>query len=489
MMRTFARTTAGVFTAVALGAAMLPLRSHLSIATSALVLVIPVVVGVVAGGFMAGLMSVVAGFFVYDVAFIPPYWTLTVGNAQHWVALVVYVFVMLLIARVVASLDEARSASQARATNARHLFDLSELLVNDLAIPELAQLIVNEILDTFKLGGASLLLSIEGHLEIVASSGTPLSGAELDQLLPNSRIPVALSTRTSSQPIQTIALVAADRPVGLLVIRGLPDEPGARELLRTLANHLASALERAQLRERALRVELLEEIDHLRRSLLGAVSHDLRTPLATIKFASSTLLDPKAFLSKEDTNEMYSLIELQADRLTRLVNNLLDMTRIQAGVLEVRREPWSIVDLADGVITELRPSLQDQAVKFDFASDLSLVDIDHLLIEQVLSNLVDNAHRHSPPGGSITISAKPWKDHQIAVSVTDQGPGIPLSERTGVFETFVRYDTGGRAELGLAIAKSFVEAHGGNIWIEEPRAGGARFIFTVPEANNDGDEG
>lgn len=487
MMRKFARATIGVLTAIALGAAMLPLRSHLSIATSALVLVIPVVVGVVVGGFTAGLLSVVAGFFIYDVAYIPPYWTLTVGNAQHWVALVVYVVVMVMIARVVASLEEARAGSQARATNARHLFELSELLLSDLATPELSQVIVNEILRTFNLRGASLLLSIEGHLEIVASSGTPLTGVELDHLLPNSRTPVALSTRTSSQPIQTLALVAANRPVGLLILQGLPDEPVARELLGTLANHLAIALERAQLRERALRVELLEEVDHLRRALLGAVSHDLRTPLATIKFASSALLDTSATLSVEDTHEMYSLINLQADRLTRLVNNLLDMTRIQAGVLEVRREPWSIVDLASQVVTELRPSLEDRTVEFDFASDIPLVEIDHLLIEQVLTNVVDNAHRHSPPGDSITISAKPWRDHQIAVSVTDHGPGVPLMERTGVFETFVRYDTGGRAGLGLAIAKSFVEAHGGSIWIEEPPAGGARFIFTVPEARNSED--
>jgi two-component system sensor histidine kinase KdpD len=485
MRRQFVGAAVGVLVALGLGAAMLPLRSHLSIATSALVLVIPVVAGVVTGGFVAGLVSVAAGFLVYDLAFIPPYGTLTVGNGQYWVALGVYAVVMVLVARVVANLDEARSASQARETTAHHLFEMSELLLGDKAVPELGRAIVDEMCAAFKLSGASLLLSVDGRLEVVASSGAPIADAELSELHPIAPAPVALSTPTSTEPVQTLALAAAGRPVGLLVLRGLPDERSSRELVPTLTNHLAIALERAQLRERVHRVELLEEIDRLRRALLGAVSHDLRTPLATIKFASSTLLDPAASLPEEDVHEMHQLIDMQADRLTRLVSNLLDMTRIEAGVLEVRRAPWSVIDLADEIVTDLRPSFEDRTVVLDIPTSLPLVDIDHLLIEQVLSNLLDNANRHSPPGDAIVVAAKRWGTDHVTVSVTDHGSGVPEAERTAVFETFIRFDTGGRAGLGLAIAKAFIEAHGEKIWVEDPPEGGARFIFTLPFASSD----
>jgi two-component system sensor histidine kinase KdpD len=176
---------------------------------------------------------------------------------------------------------------------------------------------------------------------------------------------------------------------------------------------------------------------------------------------------------------------MQADRLTRLVSNLLDMTRIQAGVLEVRRAPWSVIDLADEVVTDLRPSFEDRTVVLDIPTSLPLVDIDHLLIEQVLSNLLDNAHHHSPPGGPIVVAAKRWGADHVTVSVTDRGSGVLEAERTSVFETFVRFDTGGRAGLGLAIAKAFIEAHGEKIWVEDPPEGGARFIFTLPFASSD----
>jgi two-component system sensor histidine kinase KdpD len=303
-------------------------------------------------------ISVAAGFLVYDLAFVPPYWTLAVGQAQHWAALVAYILIMTLVAEVVVRLEAARAAAQIREGNARHLFEMSEVLLGDKSIPELAEAIVHEMCRTFRLEGAALLVPVEGRLEVVAAAGMQLADAEMTSLHPAERPPVALSTRTSTDPIQTLALSAAGRPIGLMLLHGLPDDPVGREQLPTVANHLALALERAELRERVHRVELLEEIDRLRDAMLGAVSHDLRTPLATIKIASSTLLDPSASLDLEDVNELHLLIDVQSDRLTRLVNNLLDMTRIRTGVLEVRRVPTSLLDLATTVTTDIAPMLE-----------------------------------------------------------------------------------------------------------------------------------
>ncbi len=488
MNRRLTGSLVGVLASAGLGAAMLPLRSHLNIATTALVLVVPVVAGVVTGGFMAGLVSVAAGFLVYDLVFVPPYYTLRVGVAQNWVALGVYTIVMVLVARVVAGLGEARAASNARAANARHLFELSELLLADKPVADLRQSIVQEVRESFGLSGVALLLSVDGRLEVVASSGTSIGEAELAQLRPGARVPVPLSSQTSGETVRLLALSASGRPVGLLVLRGVPSDAALRELLPTLANHLALALERAQLHERALRAEVLEESDRLRRALVGAVSHDLRTPLATIKVASSTLLDPNNALSETDAYELHSLIDLQADRLTRLVTNLLDMTRLEAGVLQIRKASWSVLDLVTEVVAGIRPSLKEHEIEVLLPEQLPAVEVDHLLIGQVLTNLLDNANRHGPPGTPITVAGE-LDDNDLALSVADKGPGVPPGEREAVFESFVRFDTGGRAGLGLALAKTFVEAHGGRIWIEEPPGGGARFVFTLPLAAHNGAKG
>ena len=247
------------------------------------------------------------------------------------------------------------------------------------------------------------------------------------------------------------------------------------------------AIERSQLSQQALRAELLEEVDRLRRSLVGAVSHDLRTPLSTIKVSTTTLLDPEASVSETDRRELIELMDQQADRLTRLVSNLLDMTRIQAGVLEVRRQPWEVTDLLGEAIAGVRPLIDRGRLDVIVASDLPRVEVDHVLIGQVLANLLDNAVRHSPPDSTITVEAV-CSDSEVEISVTDCGSGIPPSEWEAVFDSFVRFDTGGRSGLGLAIAKAFIEAHGQRIWADVGPAGGARFTFSLPPMGSHGRE-
>jgi two-component system sensor histidine kinase KdpD len=478
----------GIGLSLLFAAVMLPGRSHLSIATAGLVLVVPVVAGVVTGGFSAGLISVAAGFLVYDIVFIPPYGTLSVGAAQNWVALAVYTVTMVLVARVVANLEDANAASRTRAASARRLLDISELLLVDKPVPELYQTIVDTVRDSFGFAGVALLVSTGGRLEVAAESGEAVGDAALSRFQPRARVPMSLSTNRSDVGIQTLALATSGGPVGLLALAGGPIRRETREVLPVLANQLALALERAQLHERVRRAELLEEADRLRHALVGAVSHDLCTPLATIKVASSTLVNPAAVLTGEDTAELHDLIDTQTDRLTRIVNNVLDMTRVQAGVLVPRYEPWSVVELLGECISAVRPSLEDRLVELRVPPWLPLVYVDQALVEEVFANLLENADRHGPPGTAITVEANLSKDAGVAVSVTDRGPGVHPGERDTIFDTFVRFDTGGRAGLGLAIAKAFVEAHGGNIWVEDAPEGGACFVFTLPLASTNGSQ-
>ncbi len=462
---------------------MLPLRSHISVSTAALVLVIPVVVGSTIGGIRAGVSSVIAGFLVYDYGYIPPYKTLDVGTPQNWAALVVYVIVMLLVASVVASLDSSRVEAQRGGEAARHLSELSEHLVGDRPVDDLLETIVSAVHAVFAIPGVSLLVLDEGVLKVVASAGDPLSDDELAQLGPHSGQPISVGTDTESAgELRTIALSASGRAVGILALRALPTSKNDRAVLNTFANDAALALERAQLREQALRTKLLEEVDRFRQSLMGAVSHDLRTPLATIKVASSTLANRSMALSPDQLGELYNLIEVESDRLTRLVSNLLDITRIEAGVFTVHATPTSVPVMVREAVNAMEPTLGTHRVDSNVPAALPAVNVDPLLIGQVLINLLDNATRHSPVDGVITVEARREND-RVVLSVTDQGPGIAPHNRQAVFERFAQLDKGGRAGLGLTIARTFVEAHGQEIWYEEGPNHGARFVFSLPLAD------
>jgi two-component system sensor histidine kinase KdpD len=469
---------------IGLGAAMFPLRGHLSIATTALILVIPVVIAVAIGGVVAGIVATAAGFLVYDFIFIPPYNTLYVGAAENWVALVVYVIVTIVIAQVVARMNAARREARLRAAEVRRLFDLSELLVRESSMPDLLTTIVETVRRAFDLDSAALLLPVGEGLELVATSGAPLSELELHQVSVDRAVPVSLEAGVVQRGgIQAVALVASGRGIGLLALRGSGGPSKDSELLRAFANHLALALERAELGEYAVRAQLLEEVDRLRRSLLGAVSHDLRTPLATIKVSASTLVESSAKVTGPDIRKLGELIVGQADRLERLVSNVLDMTRIQSGALELRRQPTAVADLVDEALSVLGSLAELERVQWQAPADLPLVDVDHVLICQVLANLIDNATRYAPGDTQVTISARHSQDGAVEVAVADRGPGVPANERTSIFQMFNRREAGGRGGLGLAIAQVFVEAHGQRIWIDESDGPGARFVFTLPLAD------
>jgi two-component system, OmpR family, sensor histidine kinase KdpD len=473
----------GVASAFALGAALLPLRSHVSVSTTALVLVVPVVAGAVVGGFTAGAASVAAGFLIYDFAFIPPYNTLHVGKAENWTALVVYVIVMLLVARIVDALERARAEAQRSNDVMRRVFEVSELLVGDQPVDVLLNTIVTTAQAIFNVPGVSLLQLDEGQLVVVASAGEALTIEELHQLDPHSGLPIRVGTAPGAiNELRTVALSSSGRALGILAMRSVPIKANDRAILNTFANDAALALERAQLREEALRSKLLEEADRFRRGLLGAVSHDLRTPLATIKVASSTLNNRAAFLSEESSRELHQLIEIESDRLTRLVTNLLDMTRIEAGVLTLDRSVTPVSELVKDAITSLGSTLREQRLEVLVPDSLPDVDVDHVVIGQALVNLLDNAVRHSPPHGVVTVRGE-RRGEKIVVSVADQGPGVPPADRETIFDRFTQLSTGGRAGLGLTIAKTFVEAHGESVWYEEVPEGGARFVISLPRAH------
>lgn len=230
--------------------------------------------------------------------------------------------------------------------------------------------------------------------------------------------------------------------------------------------------------------EASEEVERLRRSLVGAVSHDLRSPLATIKVATSALLAGGLHLGQVDATELLMVVDEQADRLDRLVANLLDMTRIQSGALELRRQPTAVAGIVADALAAVGPGATGGRVEWQAMPGLPDVDVDPVLIGQVLVNLVDNATRYAPQGTPIEVSAVARGPGRVEVAVADQGPGVALQERCSIFDMVNRGEAGGRGGLGLAIARSFVEVHGERIWVESGHGHlGARFVFTLSAAS------
>jgi two-component system sensor histidine kinase KdpD len=481
MRRSVIGTIAALVSMAVLTGAMFPIRHSLSIATTALVLVVPVVIGVVIGGFIAGVLSVVAGFLVYDFFFIPPVFTLYVGRRENWTALFVYAAVMLPVARVVATLNAARAKERRQGTELRELFQLSGLLLEDKPLDELLAAVVTTVAEVFGARQVAIFLPRGSTLESAAASGEPLTPDQIRRVLPS---PGELA-RLNAQPdvrgdVLVHALTAAGRPVGLLVLSAESATGPEREPLSLFANQVALAVERAQLREQVLRTRLTEEVGRLAKTLVAAVSHDLRAPLARIKASSSTLADAEFDIDPQTRLNLAALIDKQADRLADLVQNLLDMSRIQAGVLQPRRTPTSMAELVTSVISDLTPALRGYPLELSLPGDLPLVDIDVTLISRVLTNLLENSIRHAPKGTRITVGAEAAEADAVLIFVADQGPGVSPERRDEVFGLLARRDSDSGAGLGLSIAKTFVEAHDQRIWVEDAPEGGAKFCFTLP---------
>jgi two-component system sensor histidine kinase KdpD len=481
------RPTAGIAASIALtavlGLLMFPVRAHLGTATSGLVLVIPVVVGVSMGGWVAGVVAVAVGFLTYDFFFIRPYTTMAVSSYSDWLTLAVYVAVMLVVARVVFALQQTRAQARHQAEDTSQLLEVSDLLIEDKTLGELLGAVVNTVQHEFHLTSAAVLLPADDRLSVVALAGEPLPPAVLGDGLttvpPASRM--ALAGRTG---LRTLPLATAERPIGVLLLAGPALSPSEQRLLTTYANHAALAVERAQLKEQALRSQVLTEMDGWRRALLASVAHDLRTPLASIKAALSDLGDASLVFSAPDRRDLLATAESETDRLTRLVTNLLDMYRIEAGAKRLVRGSVAVAELVDEAVAAMRGRLNSNPLTVEIESTLHVL-VDRALIVQVLVNLLENAARHTPKGTPVAVSAHRG-DSWAELQFVDQGPGLPPARLAALFGPApTTGGAGGSWEpggVGLAICAAFVTASGGLISARAGPQGGLQVDLLLPPA-------
>jgi two-component system sensor histidine kinase KdpD len=269
-------------------------------------------------------------------------------------------------------------------------------------------------------------------------------------------------------PRGTFTIARADEALGLVLL-----------LFTALATaQLADGARRGA--ERAREAAVARRSDEMKTALLRAVTHNLRTPLASIKASVSGLRQTGASYSDEDRAELLAEIEEESDRLARLVTNLLDASRLEAGVLKPTKRPQELAELVRAVVARLRPLFVERPVQVEIPEQLPPVPCDYAQIDQVLANLLENAARHTPPGAVVVASAH-VVENGVQVEVLDHGPGIPPRERERLFQPFERGQTRAPGTgLGLTIARGFVEAHGGRLWLEDAPGAGARFVFTLP---------
>ena len=408
------------------------------------------------GGVLPGLAAAVVGFLLVNWYFTPPYHTWTIARGENLVALLVFV----VVSAVVSGLVDLAARRALDGNRARAEAETLARLTADATSEDPLRALVAGLRSAFQLEAVAVLSRADGSWTVEAAEGSPIPATPDDA-----------------------DIVEGIGPGVVLVLNGAALSADDRRVLNAFANQLAAVRERARLSAEAATATALGQTNELRAALLQAVSHDLRTPLASIKAAASSLRQPDVEWSDDDVAQFLATIEDEADRLNTLVGNLLDMSRLQAGVIE---PVFRLVHL-DEVVPAALASLGDRArrVKADVPETLPAVYGDAALLERVIANLVENALKWSPPEAPVRVEAGAFQDH-VLLRIVDRGPGIRVTDRDRVFLPFQRLgdaprDTG--VGLGLAVARGFVTAMEGELELDDTPGGGTTAIIALKGAS------
>jgi len=453
------------------------------------------------------IVASVASFFLYDFFFIEPRYQLTVGDAEGWVTLLLLLLTAAVTGQLTADQRARARIAEEREREAVVLYDVARLTADpdlDVALHAIAQRIRAELgVDAvaielagdagrprWTIAGAS---DAEGSLRAAAASSALGPGpmpSSVRRGEPGRWVRLVHPSERRQQLAANVAAVpvlSGDTRIGSILLLLEPAtrfSPSDDRLLSAVATQLGIARERARLRHEASEAEALRRADELKDALLDAVSHDLRTPLASILAAASSLHQRDVTWTAGERDEFLSAIEGEARRLDRLVGNLLDLSRIDAGRLRPQKSWYDPGALVDDVVARLRSVTAGHPVTTQVPDDLPPVPLDYVEIDQVLSNLIENAARYSPSGTEISIGVERG-DSAVVFRVRDHGPGITSEAERELFTPFqpvMHADrrNGSGIGLGLAVSRRLVEAHGGRIWLERPVDGGSCFTFRLP---------
>ncbi len=478
---------AGAVIAVTTGVAAAA-RSALHVPDVEILFLLGVMIVALTSGRRASVLAAVLAVAAYDFFFVPPAYTFDVSDARYFLTFGMMLLIGIVIGSLTLRLREQQHAAVVREHRTSALYALSRELAAAADAAGVASACARVVAEGF--GCEAVFMGAKGPdaLEPLAAVPPEVS------LLPSERAvarwalqhgrPAGRGTdtlpgeRVSCVPLRTWGDVLAVVALRLPAERRLGDDQ--RELLEALGRQAALALDRVRLADEARQAAMRAKTEELRSGLLSAVSHDLRTPLAAITGAGTLLLDGD-LADPVLRRELTSTVVEEAERLERLVSNLLDMTRLESGVVEPRREWVPLVEVVGSAMNRLERALAGRDVTTVIADDVPLLSIDPVLLEQLLVNLLENAAKYTPPGTELTLRAV-REDGTLVVDVADRGPGVPPGEEERVFERFHRVARPGvpGAGLGLPIARAIAQAHGGRLSASNRPGGGAVFRLTLP---------
>jgi two-component system sensor histidine kinase KdpD len=481
------------------------------VANISMLYLLAVMASAIAFGSGPAILASIAAFFAFDFFFIDPRHRFTVSEPEEWVALGLLLATGIITGQLAAALrNRAREAGR-REREAVVLYDFVRLMTGPNLQESLAA--VAERLRQ-ELALAAVIIDLRGEMaaglwaetgEQAALGLARASGTAPKLLLGGGAAPTpehrglpgrwirVLPPHLPGRPgraadrLHEVPVHLRDGMVGLISLVRHPEAPPFAapddRLLSAVASQLAIAIERTRLREEAAEAEILRRTDELKTALLNTVSHDLRTPLSSIIASAGSLLQQDVQWTEDERRDFARAIEEEGERLNRLVGNLLDLSRIQAGSLVPQRGWYDLSALVDDVLGRLRSVTSRHRTTTRVEEELPPVSLDYVEIDEVLTNLIENAVKYAPAGSEIAIRAT-REDDEVRVEVADRGPGIPAEALPRLFEPFYRVRREGQTArgtgLGLAVAKGLVEAHGGHIWVENRTEGGASFVFTLP---------
>jgi two-component system sensor histidine kinase KdpD len=437
------------------------------------------------------LMVAVLSIAALDFFFVPPYNTFAVSDVRYVVTFAVMLVVAVSVSHRTVLMREQADAARERERRTASLFEMSRALGGESEPEPIAATAARHVRNLLGCDVAVYRGSTGGELERLVRGAS--EGLASDRELAVARWvldhgrPAGAGTDTlpASQGLY-LPMTGTTGTFGVFAVatRRREDElsPSQRQILETFVAQTASALERVALSEEAARSRIAAETERMRSSLLSSVSHDLRTPLASITGSAQVLLAEGGSLEAQPRRELLQGIREEADRLGRLVTNLLDLTRIESGALEVKKEWCPVDEVVHSAVERVRRQLGGRPVHVELPEQVLLAPMDPVLLEQVLVNLIENAHKYSPGGGEIEVLVRRGAG-RAEFEVLDRGVGIPAGAEQRIFEKFFRASPENSTQgagLGLAVARALVAAHGGSITARNRPDGGAAVQFDVP---------
>jgi two-component system sensor histidine kinase KdpD len=478
-------TAVWIATLAALCAALLPARSQLDAGTTALVLLMAPVVATL-GSLRLALVASAVSAIVMNVLFIKPYGTLSIASSTGITALCVYLVVAVVLSVTAERLRRYIATSDQRAAHAALLRDMTiDLVRQRVWLQPPVSSALADLVRALDLRGATMHVSITGGESFTVQDGDheqcddALASLEHDLGPTSDAANVGVVALRRPHRVQAFPVATASDSYGMLAVQHGPDsdhDPGAERAIGLFTNVVALACERAAFVQSTVETRALEETDRMRTRMMRAVTHDLRTPLTSIRALASAIADVGPVNRQQ--RSLVDDIETEADRLTQLINHVLDLSQIDSGGLQLHLQDVTVDELVRSAAAALRPSA---AVEVDVPERLPTIPVDETLLRQALVNLLDNAVRHGKPPIQLRVHER---DGRLEIRVVDHGKGIPASERRRIFDPnyAMRHATQDerRHGLGLAVSAGFVEAQRGQLRVEPTPGGGATFVVSLP---------